>query len=58
LFEDVSGVSDALLGKNVNASTGSVMYENQVRNAAIALTDIYESFGMFTTERDRKAQRV
>ena len=55
LLEDVSGVSDALLGKNISAATGTALYENQVRNATIALADIFETFNAFRSARDSKA---
>jgi hypothetical protein len=57
LFEDISGVSDALMGKNVSASTGANLYESQVRNATIALNDILESFSSLTSERNAKAEK-
>jgi hypothetical protein len=56
LFEDISGVSDALLGKNVSPSTGANLYESQVRNATVALNDLLESFTSLTTERNAKAE--
>jgi hypothetical protein len=56
LFEDISGVSDALLGRNVSSTTGASLYESQVRNATVALTDLLESFISFTTERNSKAE--
>jgi hypothetical protein len=56
LFEDISGVSDALLGRNVSSATGASLYESQVRNATVALTDLLESFISFTTERNSKAE--
>ena len=55
LFEDVSGVSNALMGKNVSAATGSALYESQIKNATIALADIFETFNHFRKERDKKA---
>ncbi len=55
LFEDVSGVSNALMGKNISATTGSVLYESQIKNATIALADIFETFNHFRSERDKKA---
>ncbi len=53
LFEDVSGVSNALMGKNVSATTGSALYESQIKNATIALADIFETFNHFRKERDK-----
>lgn len=55
LLEDVSGVSDALLGKNVSSATGSALYESQVKNATIALADIFETFNTFRAGRNVKA---
>lgn len=57
LFEDVSGVSDALLGRNVSAATGANLYDAQVRNASVSLTDLLETFASFTDERNSKVSR-
>lgn len=54
LFEEVSGVGSALMGKNTGAS-GEALYESQIKNATIALADIFETFNHFRTERDKKA---
>lgn len=58
LFEDVSGVSEALLGKGLSSARGTELYESQVRNATVALADLFESFASFTAERDKKALSV
>ncbi len=58
LFDDISGVGDALLGRNVSPSTGAGLYEAQVRNAATVLTDLLESFASFTAERNEKARNT
>lgn len=55
LFEQASGVSEALLGRNIPSNGGSQLYESQVRNATIALADLFETFSAFTDERDFKA---
>lgn len=55
LFEDVSGVSGALMGKETSPSTGSALYESQIKNATIALADIFETFNHFRATRDHKA---
>lgn len=55
LMGEISGISDALLGRNVSGSTGADLYDAQVRNASVALTDILETFVSFTVERDSKA---
>lgn len=53
LFEDVSGVSDALMGKSVSGVVGIERYESEVRNASVAVNDLLRSFGEFTGMRDR-----
>ncbi len=58
LFEDISGISDALLGRNVSASTGQALYDAQVRQAAVSLTDLLASFASFTDERRAKADAI
>lgn len=55
LFEDCSGVSDALLGRAASGNGGSALYESQIANATIALKDIYDTFSAFTAARDAKA---
>lgn len=54
MMEEVSGISGALQGKEVSSTMSANLYEMQTRNAAVALTDMFESFGMFRSERDRK----
>ncbi len=58
LFEEASGVSDALMGRNVSPATGASLYDAQVRNASVSLTDLLETFTSFTTARTAKAQSV
>ena len=55
LFEDVSGVSEALLGKGLTGARGSELYESQLRNATVALADLFDSFSSFIEERNDKA---
>lgn len=55
LFEDVSGVNDALLGRNISAATGSDLYQQVVQNAAITLSDLMETFASFTEARNSLA---
>ena len=55
LFNDVSGVSDALLGKDQGGNGGTALYESRVHNSTIALADIFESFNSFIKLRDAKA---
>lgn len=54
LLSEISGVGDALLGRGSTAK-GAEMFENQVRNATIALADIFETFISFTKLRNEKA---
>jgi len=54
LFEEVSGVSEALLGKGLSTARGSELYESQIRNATAALTDLFESFSSFVASRNEK----
>lgn len=58
MLSDVSGLSDAMLGRAVSAATGAEKYEAQVRNAAVTLTDLLDTFTSFTLRRDRKAART
>lgn len=56
LFEDISGISDALLGRNVAASTGSALYDAQVRQASVSLLDLIDTFISFTADRASKVR--
>ena len=58
LFEDVSGVSNTLMGKSNTGINGSALYESQIKNATIALADIFETFDHFKLERDQKIEQV
>ncbi len=55
LFEDISGVGDALLGRTQGTARGVEMFDTQVRNATIALADIFDTFTSFTEARNAKA---
>jgi hypothetical protein len=55
LLDEISGISDAFLGRNVSPSTGAELYQAQVRNATITLQDLLDTFSAFTCERSRKA---
>ncbi len=52
MFEDVSGVSNALMGKTSSGQIGVEHYESQVKNALIAITDILDTFANFIAERN------
>lgn len=58
LFEQISGVSGALQGQATSGVTGAQLYESQVSNSTIALSDIFESFDSFRRERDVKARAM
>ena len=55
LFEDISGVSESLSGRGASGARGAELYESQVRNATIALGDIFETFVSFLNARNEKA---
>lgn len=50
MFEDVSGVSGALEGKLTNGSVSGKLYDQQTRQAMVALLDILETFNSFIRE--------
>lgn len=52
LFEDVSGVSEALMGKSVSGVVGVERYESEVRNASVAVNDLLKTFDGFTSHRN------
>ncbi len=54
IFDNISGVGDALLGRASTGAQGEGLYEAQVRNATIALYDLLLSFEAFTRQRDMK----
>ena len=53
LFEEISGVSGALQGKNPTVNSGGA-YQLQSENSNIALSDVYDTFEAFRHQRDRK----
>ena len=53
LFEEISGVSGALQGKNPTVNSAGV-YQLQSENANIALSDVYDTFEAFRRQRDKK----
>lgn len=50
MFEDVSGVSGALEGKLAAGSVSGKLYDQQTRQAMIALLDILETYNSFIRE--------
>ena len=53
LFEEISGVSGALQGKEPTVLSANA-YQLQSENANIALSDVYDTFQAFRRQRDRK----
>lgn len=52
LFEDVSGVSEALMGKAGSGVVGVERYESQVRNSSVAVNDLLSTFDDFISTRN------
>ncbi|MDE6086383.1 MAG: hypothetical protein K2G40_08300 [Muribaculaceae bacterium] len=52
MFEDVSGVADVLMGRTQGGNIGAEHYENQVKNALIAIADILDTFDNFISCRN------
>lgn len=52
MFEDVSGVANALMGRSSSGNIGAEHYESQVKNAIIAITDLLSTFGNFIDVRN------
>lgn len=55
LFEETAGVGDALTGRSSGSTRGAELFEAQVKNATIALADIFDTFASFTALRNEKA---
>lgn len=58
MFEEVSGISDALLGKAGTGTVGVERYESQVRNATVAVCDLLKSYGEFVERRNELIKRA
>lgn len=54
LFDDISGVGDALLGRSTLTAKGAEMFEKQISNATIALADIFDTFTSLIDARNSK----
>lgn len=52
MFEDVSGVANALMGRSSSGNIGAEHYESQVKNAIIAIADLLETFNNFIDTRN------
>ena len=55
MFQQISGVSQALQGQVSGGNMSASLYDQQVQNSAIALLDIFETFNSFRAARDAKA---
>lgn len=53
LFEDISGVNSALMGKSISGAVGAERYESEMRNSAVSILDLMETFADFTSNRNR-----
>lgn len=59
MLEDVSGVSNALLGRSSGGgNVGYERYESEVRNATVAINDLLLTFVHFREERDEKLRGI
>ncbi len=52
MFQEISGVSGALQGHLAGGNTSAAMYDAQVRNSAVAILDLMQSFNAFRTARN------
>lgn len=52
MFQEVSGVSDTLMGKNVSAAVGVDRYNLEVENSGVAVNDLLKTFRHFVAMRD------
>lgn len=52
LFQDISGVGDALAGRNLPSNVGAQRYSMEVENASVALKDVIDSFSSLITQRN------
>ena len=57
LFEEISGVSGALQGKNPTVNSANA-YQLQSENANIAMSDVFETFEAFRRQRDKKIATI
>lgn len=56
LFDNISGVSDALAGRDISPSVSNSRYQTQLLNSAISLADLLDTFTAFCRLRNLKAQ--
>ena len=58
LFQQISGVTEALQGQAPQGHTSASLYDSQVQNSAIALLDVFETFNTFRSRRDSKVEAL
>lgn len=52
LFDEISGVTGALRGRDSSTRTGAELYKEQTKNATVVLLDIFETFAHMQSQRD------
>ena len=57
LLDNISGVSGALQGREARRGDTTSLYLTQVDNAAVALTDIFDTFNSFRHQRTTKLKK-
>lgn len=55
LFDDIAGARRCPAGSHKHYGRGAEMLDAQLRNATIALADIFDTFVSFVQERTAKA---
>lgn len=58
LFQQISGVSDALQGRTPATLTSAALYDSQLRSAAVALLDLLDTFNNFRLHRNLMMKEV
>ncbi|MBD5320953.1 MAG: hypothetical protein HDS07_08730 [Bacteroides sp.] len=58
LFQQISGVSEAMQGRLPQANTSAALFDSQLRSSTVALLDLIDSFNSFRTARNRIMQSV
>ncbi len=58
LFEYVSGVNGSLQGRHQQGTNSTRLYESEVDNGEIAISDLILTFASFVQMRDRKLRLI
>lgn len=58
LFQEITGVSDAIQGRGAKSGTPSSLYAQQAQNSMINVKDFMESFTFFKQKRDMKVLKL